>query len=217
MPTLAELRADTLDEADLISGQVDDDTVNRILNEAIGELYEFLVQAYESSVFSAEADFTLAAVDAGAMSIPADFYQATDMEDITDAANPISLPTFEFRERNSVWNKGWCIQGGAILIRPLTAAPGNYRLTYVPSFQDLEEDDDITMPNGWTAYAVLTAAIRLKESQELSTSDLESRRKAFEIRIRNATRKRVGPRRVRDARAQETLGDARRLIDRRFI
>lgn len=216
MPTLETLRADVFTEADITSGQVDSDDVDRILNEAIGELYEFLVQAYEG-VFSAEADFTLTAVDGGAEGVPSDFYQAVDLEDLTDPGNPISLPTFEFRDRNAVWNKGWCIQGGAILIRPLTAAPGDYRLIYVPSYQDLDDDDDITMPNGWISYAVLTAAIRLRQMQELSASELESRRAAFEIRIRNATRKRVGPRRVRDARAQETAGDARRLIDRKFV
>jgi hypothetical protein len=216
LATLAELRANTLDEADLISGQIDDDDVDRIINEAIGELYEFLIQAYEG-VFSAEATFSLAAVDAGSEDLPSDFYQATDLEDVTDPGNPVSLPTFEFKERNSVWSKGWCIHGGAILVRPLNSAVGNYRFTYVPSFTNLEEDDDITMPNGWIGYAVLTAAIRLKESQELSTSDLERRREAFETRIRNAVRKRVGPRRVRDARAQESGGNARRLQDWKFI
>jgi hypothetical protein len=212
MATLEELRNNTLAEADLTSGQIDSDDVDRILNECIGELYEFLIQAFEG-VFSASVDFTLATVDAGAMSLPTDFYQATDLEDITDAANPSSLSTFEFRERNSVWSHGWCIHGGSIIVRPLDAAVGNYRLTYVPSFTNLAATDDITMPNGWVAYAVLTAAIRLRQIQELSASDLENRRQAFEIRIRNAVRKRVGPRRVRDARSQESTGDARRLRD----
>jgi hypothetical protein len=219
VPTLAELRSDVLTEADLVQGQVDDADVTRLLNEALGELHELLVQSYEG-VFSTSATFSLGAgVDFQAL--PSDFYQATDVEDIsTDASQPRSLRTFEFKDRNHVAELSWCIHGGQILIRPTTdAGPRTYRFTYVPTYADLVADGDtITVPQHWEVYAVLQAAIRLRNMQELSASGLEQRRDAVETRIRNAARKRTGPRKVRDVRGglSGRWGDWQRLEDWRF-
>jgi hypothetical protein len=209
------MRADVLVEADLQQGQVDDPVVERMLNEQLGELYELIVQSYEG-YYSASADFTLA-VGEDAEDLPIDFYQATDVEDLADPANPASLVgTFEFKDRNRVFDaKRWCVHGGQVVIRPSGSAPGNYRLTYVPAFQDLNPDDNFDAPNNWHVYAVLGVAARLRSTQELGPGDLEDRRKAVAQRIANAARKRQGPRKVRDVRprfgafARPNLNDGR--------
>lgn len=200
MPTLATMRDDVLVEADLQLGQVDTDVVDRMLNEQLGELHELIVQSYEG-YYSASADFTLTTGE-DAEDLPIDFYQATDLEDLTDPNNPVSLGTFEFKDRNrdQLSAKRWCVHGGQILIRPTGSAPGNYRFTYVPSFQDLNPADDFDSPNNWYIYAVLGVAIRLRSAQELSAGDLQDRQKAIVQRIANAARKRQGPRKVRDVR-----------------
>jgi hypothetical protein len=205
VPTLDSMRADTLVEADLQQGQADDLVVERMLNEQLGELWELIVQAYEG-YYSASADFTLATGE-DAEDLPIDFYQATDLEDLADPTRPVSLGTFEFKDRNQTWGaKRWCVHGGQVLVRPSSSAPGNYRLTYVPAFQDLNPDDNFDAPNNWHVYAVLGVAIRLRSMQELAAGDLEDRRKAVAERIANAARKRQGPRRVRDVRRRNVYG-----------
>lgn len=212
MPTLATMRADVLVEADLQLGQVNDAVVDRYLNEELGELYELLVQAYEG-YFSASANFTLLAGE-DAEDLPADFYQATDLEDLSSPAKPISLDTFEFKDRNTFPGKGWCVHGGQILVRPAASASTTYRLTYVQAFQNLDPDDSFDIPNNWHVYAVLGAAIRLRSDQELAAGSLQDRRKALAERIANATRKRKGPRKVRDVRLRGAF--LRRRGDERY-
>jgi hypothetical protein len=211
MPTLEIMRADVLVEADLQQGQVDDAVVDRYLNEELGELHELIVQAYEG-YFSTSANFTLSAGE-DAEDLPVDFYQATDLEDLSNPTSPASLDTFEFKDRNEVPGRGWCIHGGQVLVRPAAAASTTYRLTYVPAFQDLDPDDSFTVPNNWHVYAVLGAAIRLRADQELAAGSLEDRRKAIAERIANATRKRKGPRKVRDVRVRVAF---RRRSDERY-
>jgi hypothetical protein len=201
MPDLATMRAAVLREADLISGQVDDLDVNALLNEELAALYELIVDAHEG-MFSTTATPVVVASPTDSMTLPADFYRATDLEDVTTLSLPRSLPTFEFKDRNNPpRGRGWCVHGGSILLRPSATAVGTYRLTYVPAYTVLVLDADLfTVPNQWQVYAVLGCAIRLRNMQELSASGLEDRRKDVLVRIQNATSKRKGPHKARDVR-----------------
>jgi hypothetical protein len=106
-------------------------------------------------------------------------------------------------ERNAPSQLGWYVYGALLYVKPTTSAPGTYRLWFVPSFTALALDaDPYDVPNGFEQYAVLGAAIRLKNMQELSASGLEERRKAVEARLQNAARKRQGKRKVRDVRGE---------------
>jgi hypothetical protein len=201
MPDLATMRAAVLREADLISGQVDDADVNALLNEELAALYEIIVDAHEG-MFSTTAGTVAVTSPTDTIALPADFYRATDLEDVTTLTTPRSLPTFEFKDRNSPpRGRGWCVHGASILLRPSATAVGTYRFTYVPAFTALVADTDLfTVPNKWETFAVLGCAIRLRTNQELSASGLEDRRKEVLQRIQNATSKRKGPHKARDVR-----------------
>ena len=201
--TLLQLRADVLTEADLTAGQVDDDDVTRLVNEQLGELYELLVQSFDG-LFSTALTFTLVDADQGARALPTDLYQIVDLEDRADTTSPRSLPAIEFRDRNTTAVKGYCAQGTSLLVRPITQGPGTYRLTYTPSFTDLVADTDaVTYPQNWHQLAVLGAAIRLRNIQELSASGLEQRYADLKTRIQNAARKRQRHK-VRDVRSERS-------------
>jgi hypothetical protein len=212
MPDLATMRAAVLREADLINGQVDDADVNALLNEECAALYELIVDAHEG-MYSTTATPVVVASPTDSIALPADFYRATDLEDVTNLAAPYSLPTFEFKDRNSPpRGRGWCVHAGSILLRPSATAPATYRFTYVPAFTALVLDADLfTVPNQWQIYAILGCAIRLRNMQELSASGLEDRRKDVLVRIQNATSKRKGPHKARDVRG--TRSRARRPGD----
>ena len=207
MPTLLVMRTAVLREADLQLGQVDATDVDAILNEELAALDELLIEVYQGwRVTSATVTISAGADSA---SLPATFFQAVDLEDIATPTSPRSLERIEFMERNNPSRLGWYVYGLLLYVKPSASAPGSYRLWFVPSFTALALDaDTYDVPNGFEQFAILGAAIRLKNMQELSASGLEERRKAVEARIQNAARKRQGKRRVRDVRGERSTSAA---------
>lgn len=199
MPDLATMRASVFTEADLRAGQVDDDEVDRLLNEELAGLYELICDAQGNHFAKAVAVSILAGVDEAPL--PSDFWRPVDDEALEDTARRATLKSIDFRDRFAPPHLGYCIHGTKILVRPSAQAPGSYRLHYIPVWRDLEDDgDEFNPPNGWHMYAVLGVAIRLRNQQELSASGLEDRRKTVAGRIEAAAKRRKGRHKVRDTR-----------------
>ena len=204
MPTLLSMRADVLREADLTAGQVDDADVTALLNGELAALWELLASSWEGW---AATDATLVVPVAGEVAVPADFYRPIDVTDLLSVSNPVSLPAFEFLDRNRTSTKGWCVNAGKLLVRPLSVAAGSYILTYQPAWLDLVLDGDLTaLPNNWHFFAGLGAAARLRGMQELSATELEKRRDDMLVRIQQGATRRKGPRKVRDVRGISRFG-----------
>lgn len=201
MPTLLAMRTAVLREADLQLGQVDSDDVDAILNTELAALDELLIEAYQGWRVTTSTLVITANTDS--IALPAAFFQAVDLEEYSAPTAPRQLPRIEFMERNNPSEWGWYVYGALLYVKPTTKAPGTYRLWYVPTFTALALDvDTYDAPNGWEVHAILGAAIRLRDEQELSTSSLEKRQTAVAERINNAARKRQGKRKVRDVRAE---------------
>jgi hypothetical protein len=198
MPTLLTMRTAVLREADLQLGQVDSDDVDALLNSELAALDELLIEVYQGWRVST-ATLVIAA-NTDSVALPATFFQAVDLEEYATPSSPRQLPRVEFMERNaSDW--GWYVYGALLYVKPTSRAPGTYRLWFVPSFTLLALDaDTYDVPNGFEQHAILGAAIRLRNMQELSASGLEERRKVVGERLQNAARKRQGRRKVRDVR-----------------
>src|SRR6266498_2401508 len=183
MPTLAKLRADTIAEAD-VEGIIDNSTVDDLLNEELGELYDLLVTSFEDYAVTTAVINVPIGTDIG--DTPVDFYKAIDF---TNSPATRSFERFEFMDRFRA--TGYCVHGDRILVRPAATAPGNYILTYVPAYTDLVGDDDeFDAPGQWTLYAVVSAAARIKDTQGLDASALRARKKDLRDRIEVASRQR---------------------------
>lgn len=208
MPTLLTMRTAVLREADLQLGQVDSDDVDALLNTELAALDELLIEAYQGWRAST-ATLVVPSATTPYVALPADFFQATDLEEYSTASSPRQLPRIEFMERTDPPDWGWFVYGANLYVVPTTKAAGTYRLWYVPTFTALVADTDpFSAPNGWEVHAILGAAIRLRDMQELSTSSLEKRQAAVAERIANAARKRQGKRKVRDVRSERSSNRA---------
>jgi len=207
MPTLATMRSAVLREADLQLGQVDSDDVDALLNTELAALDELLIEAYQGWRVTTSTLTITAGNDS--VALPAAFFQAVDLEEYSSPSSPRQLPRIEFMERTNPTDWGWYVYGSLLYVKPSTSAPGTYRLWYVPTFTALALDaDTYDAPNGWEVHAILGAAIRLRDMQELSTSSLEKRQDAVATRIANAARKRQGRRKVRDVRSERASNRA---------
>jgi hypothetical protein len=201
MPTLLAMRTAVLREADLQLGQVDSDDVDALLNTELAALDELLVEAYQGWRVTTSTLVITAGTDS--IALPAAFFQAVDLEEYSTPSAPRQLPRVEFMERHAPSDWGWYVYGLLLYVKPTSKAPGTYRLWYVPTFTALVLDVDVyDAPNGWEVHAILGAAIRLRNMQELSASGLEQRQAAVGERIANAARKRQGRRKVRDVRGE---------------
>lgn len=199
MPTLAAMRTDVLNEADLVTGQVDNSVVDSILNGELSDLYEILCDEYEGWNRTDAALTITAGLDE--VSLPADFFRVIDVTDLVQPATPRSLLPFEFKDRHTTYDKRYCIDGTKLMIRPTAIAPGAYTLSYQPTYTTLVADGDVfTVPNKWERWAVFGTALRLRSMQELSGGDLEQRRAEVETKIKSRAAKRKGPRKARDVR-----------------
>lgn len=197
MPTFDEMSAMVLVEADLTAGQVDDADVKRRLNEELAATWELLLESFEGW---ASIDVVVTVDSTGQGDLPADFFKPIDLTDAS-SGTPRSLPAFEFLDRNRVTVKGWCVNASKLMVRPTAYAAGDYTLAYQPQWTDLvASDDTVDFPNNWHMLAVLTAAARFRGDQELSATELEARAKVVLERIQNGSRRRKGPRKVRDVR-----------------
>lgn len=194
---LSQLRTSVLREADLRSGQVDNADLDPLINDGLAELVELMIAAHEGYKYN----FGAVVVTVQTGSLPNDFLHAVDVH-ITEGSAQKWLPPFEFRDRETEQRHSWCVHGDLLWIAPRSKAPGTYFLTYIPQFAALVNDIDIfTCPQRWEMYAILHAAVRLRDMQELSTATLEKRLAAARERIENVARRRKGKRRVRDVRA----------------
>lgn len=194
------MRADVIREGDLadIVGSAD---VDPILNDELSALYELMVASFEDySVTSAASNIT---AGQSSVALPATFYKARDLDDLRDAAHPVSLPRFEWADRNRVTTKSYAIVGSNLLVRPITLAPGNYTLHFVPQYTALVADGDtFSCPNRWHMLAVLNAAARFRAIQDLDSSQLEARADIVRKRIEAAAKQRDAgnPQVARDVR-----------------
>lgn len=212
MPTLATMRSAVLREADLQVGQVDSDDVDAILNSELAVLDELLIEAYQGWRVTTSTLTITAGTDS--VALPATFFQAVDLEEYSDPTTPRQLPRIEFMDRTNPPDWGWYVYGALLYVRPMSKAPGTYRLWFVPTFTSLAADGDTyDAPNGWEVHAILGAAIRLRNMQELSATGLEQRQASVAERINNAARKRQGRRKVRDVRGQSGRGPLRAWRD----
>jgi len=186
MPALSVMRTAVLAESDS-TGVVDSSVVDSILNEELAALHDLLTDSFEDySVTS--GDLTVLA-NTDAIALPAAFYKVRSVEDTASSAEP--LTRFAWENRKRVSRRSYTIFGANLVVRPTEPVNRTYKVWYVPVFTALTADVDVfTVPNGWHQLAVLNAAARIKDLQQLGCVALVERADKVRGRIESAAKHR---------------------------
>jgi hypothetical protein len=181
--TLAQLRADARERADMTNSQfISDATFNGWINDGIKELWDKLTAAVEDYQMS-DLSFTLTSGNTRA--VPSDFYKLRAIDDLSDPDNPKTVRKFMFGERNDYSTNRFSLPfdqfsvvvyrlvGSLIYFMPPEQAARPYRLWYTPIATPLVNDTDtFDGINGWYEYPVLIAARKALAKEESDTTEI---------------------------------------------
>jgi hypothetical protein len=205
--TISRLYAD--ERTDTTTSFITTSECNLLINQAIGEYYDELVQARGHEHFISSTDITTASGTAN-YSLPADFLQllrvvvkwSTRWHEIV---RDYKLPEEPRLNNFGVWGrdgmKAYRIVDQEIRFQPTPTSVETITLDYVPTFTDLVNDTDtFNFENGWEKVVCLNVAIEMRMIQDEPTTQLVARRDTQLERIRKAAEERAAaePHRVVD-------------------
>ena len=194
--TLLQLRTDARLYADQrpaseTNAFVNKTELNRLVNQALTELYDLLVAARGQEYYLTETTWTLTTDNqvpsdprCGRFNLPAGFYQLAHLviEWATNDNEPVP-PYDAIRARTSIVNigtwsawapKGYRLRATQLEIVPKPTTATVMRMQYIPAFTDLVNDGDtFDGVNGWEKLVALKAAMELRAIEESGYSDLE--------------------------------------------
>lgn len=210
--TLAELRVQARQRADMENSNfVKDSELNSYINNSIAELYDIIVEAYNSEYYVTSTEITLSS-GGESISLPADFYNLKGVDIKIDNQDYISLRPFNFNERNryselGVWdlagitNVRYRIVGDEIRFTPKADRNVTVRIWYVPLATKLVADGDtLDDINAFSEYVIVDAAIKMMQKEESDVTVLFAQKVALEKRIRDRAK-------IRDASSAPSISD----------
>jgi hypothetical protein len=221
--TLLQLRTDARLYADERPGGtstfITDTEANRLVNLALTELYDLLVEARGHEYYETVSTSTSTVAGTAAVSLPADFYQllgvhlqwaANDLEEVRDLEH--------IQDRHGLVNLGsWSqygpkafrLRGTSLEFFPTPTSVVTVALRYVPAFGDLASDaatfDGV---NGWEKLVALRAAIEMRVIGGRPYGDLERLYDRERDRVQGLASDRAAqsPKRIRDVQPESNWG-----------
>jgi hypothetical protein len=171
--TLANLRTEVRERADVDSNYIDDAQLNRLLNAQLARLYRALVKVNKDHYFG-ETSLSVTAGTAE-VAVPADFWQVLGV-DVLYNGEYCQLYKYNRADRNryqgaaTVLGTRYRVRGSNIILAPTPTWSGTLRLQYTPAPPVLV--DAPGTPTTWDGfagyeeYAVIASVIFLKTKQE---------------------------------------------------
>lgn len=172
---------------------VSDSELTSLINDACKNLYDKLVNAGE--LYKLATDTITIASNTDTYDLPDDFYKMVGIDGFVGAqSTPITIVPFNFSERNryvstviqNVTGSGfkYVLQGEQIRFLPQPDPGTTVKLWYVPSFVDLESDDDaFDGINGFEEWVILEAAINMMIKEESDPAYLMAQQQKIDKRI----------------------------------
>tara|TARA_R110000744_G_C19227579_1_gene547798 strand:+ start:253 stop:945 length:693 start_codon:yes stop_codon:yes gene_type:complete len=207
MSTLLELRTRARRLADAVDNDFFSDAeINDYVNTGLGELHDLLVSKFEDYYISSISfnlvadtpDYTFESIGLGNM------YKLMGI-DLKQGAETVRVPRYSFQERNSFkssqalysdrghTNHRYNMSGNTINFIPTPLSTEEATVWYVPTYKKLLNDSDSVDDNiasNWEDYAVYTAAIRMRQKEETSTTSLSKEQEKLAFRIEESARNR---------------------------
>ena len=164
--TLAQLRDQAKDRADMANSSFVDDTHwNIYINSAWKELYNLLVTSYGDDYFATVGTPSTTDGVNTLFALPADFFKLLAVDQAVNGGNGawVNVPPFAMQDRNRFSNFAGQIPPAGLV----------YRLTYIPRPVAMVNDgDSVDGIAGWEDYIVVRAAIKAMVKEESDPSAL---------------------------------------------
>lgn len=204
---LDTLRTRARRKADAVGNNFFSDAeVTDYINVGLGELHDILVSKYEDYFVSSNSFSLTSGTSTYSFSTLelTDFYKLLGV-DMTIGNDTVRLKRFQFPERNRYeadagiyTSRGYnmyeyAIRGSSIEFIPSPTSTDSMKIWYVPSFSPLSADSDKVedgVTKNWEEYAVIVAAIKMRQKEESSSTSLEKDLDRITDRIEEASRNR---------------------------
>ena len=207
MSTLSELRTRARQRVDAVDNNFfTDSEIDDYINVGLGELHDLLVLKYEDQYVN-QMSFSLVAdqdtyrfADIGL----SNFYKLLGV-DAVHGNDVVRVRRFSFQDRNryqadtAIHNSNgyadyeYSLRASSIVFTPKPTSTDIIKVWYVPKFAELDSDtstvDDMVMLN-WEEYAILVAAIKMRQKEETSITPLQQDLDRITLRIEDASRDR---------------------------
>jgi len=207
--TLANLRTEAYERADVRDSYIPEAEMNRLINASLAELYDLLVSVNQDWYLSSD-DITVVSGTA-TYALPADFWRAVGV-DYQSSNTWYPMLRFNWAERNQYQDGAtsrsltrYRVSGGNLRLRPTPDWGGTVRLWYIPAPDTLTLDaDTFDGVAGWEEYAIADVVIKIRSKREEDATLEVAQKKALFARIKAsaATRDSGNPDRVRDVAAE---------------
>ena len=211
--TLQELRDEIRDRADVREAQWPDPELDRLINQQLLRLYRLLVSVNKD--YYVDEDTVSVVAGTAAYSLPGTFWRLLGV-DVLEGSRWYPLRRYTFAERNqhqgnsSKVSTRYRIMGENLRLRPTPTWAGTLTLHFIPTLPTLVNPGD-TFEGfaGFEEYAVVNAALAIKEAAEEDVQALMIERKALysDIKQSAAERDDAEPDRVRDVEVEGVLDD----------
>lgn len=217
--TLLQLRTDARLYADERPGGastfITDTEANRLVNLALTELYDLLVEARGQEYYETVSTSTSTVAGTATISLPSDFYQllgvhlqwatndlepVQDLEHIQDRHWLVNLGTW-----SKYAPKAYRLRGASLEFFPTPTSVVTVALRYIPAFTDLAADGStFDGVNGWEKLVALRAAIEMRVIAGRSYADLDRLYERERERIQGLAADRAAqhPKRIRDVQPE---------------
>ena len=192
---------------------VSDSELTRYINQSLSELYDLVVGSYEDYYLDT-LTFTYTSDDGYALP-QVDFYKLRLVE-FQSGSDWLTIHRYQLPNKNrralamNIYGESrqYRISGDKIVMLPLGAATGVYRITFVPLFEALAVDADTTSMSfaGWDEYVVVDAAIKCLQKEESDVSILMAQKMMLKQRIESMSAN-------RDANEPESIIDVHGVSD----
>ena len=195
--TLAQLRTALRVRGDWENSQdITDAIILDVLNEAIAEVWDLLIQRWAD--YYATVGTLSYTTAAEAIALPTTFYKLRKLERLISGTintadaqyermYPIDLEASHRYARGATRHYRYRIQAASIYLVPWPSESGSIRITYIPYATELATDaDTFDGINGYETLVLATAQRVLLMRQELSTSDVDNEIARLTARVRTA-------------------------------
>ena len=207
MSTLSELRTRARRRADAVDNNFFSDAeINDYINIGLGELHDLLVSKYEDyyvnsvsfPLVSGTSSYQFSSIGLN------DFYKLLGV-DIKSGNDTVRVKRFSFPDRNkyasdsAIYNdRGvtayeYALRSERIEFIPEPTSTDTVTVYYVPSYTKLSSDTSAVASGielNWEEYAVIVAAVKMRQKEETSTATLERELERITARIEEAARDR---------------------------
>ena len=189
---------------------INDTEITRLINLALGDLYDLLLAA-RGHEYYADEDTISVVSGTSRYNLPSDFYELLSATLEWGTTNHEPVDSFEhvkdrYRLNNwanwAAWGpKGYRIRGAQIELLPSPTSAVTMRIQYVPAFTDLSSGSDtFDGVNGWEKLVALMVAkeMRIIQGQPFSYLDKLISEERARIEALAADRAASDPRTVRE-------------------